>query len=121
MKTLLFAMIILGSVVAWQLWQKQTIPTISFEQLQNDPIYANYQRLDVRSVSEFKGGHLHQFKNIPLDQLDAQLKQIDKAVPIAVMCASGNRSASATKLLIKHGYQAVNLRGGIQSAPANFK
>ncbi|MGL5914831.1 MAG: rhodanese-like domain-containing protein [Culicoidibacterales bacterium] len=121
MEYLILATIIISGVLIWQIQRKNTVPTISFEQLMNEPEYKTHQRIDVRTKQEYQNGHLVKFKNIPIDELEAKRATLDQKKPIAVMCASGIRSAQAVKILQKHQYQVVNLKGGIQAAPKNFK
>lgn len=56
--------------------------------------------IDVRTVAEYKTGHVDGSVNIPLDQIQhklKKLKQINK--PLVMCCASGMRSANATNIL----------------------
>ncbi len=74
--------------------------------------------LDVRSMAEFKDGHIVNSVNIPLNGLGANIKQLEKhrAKPIVTVCRSGSRSGSACSLLRKNGFENVkNLRGGIMA------
>jgi rhodanese-related sulfurtransferase len=74
--------------------------------------------LDVRSIAEFKDGHVVNSVNIPLNGLGNNLKQLEKHrdKPIVVVCKSGSRSGAAAKLLRKNGFEnAKNLRGGIMA------
>lgn len=66
------------------------------------------QRVDVRTASEFAAGHAPHTVNIPLDQLGGRVKELDKARPVILCCASGSRSAMATSLLKAQGFEAVN-------------
>ncbi|GAB4518602.1 MAG: hypothetical protein OHK0046_26420 [Anaerolineae bacterium] len=69
--------------------------------------------VDVRTTGEYKDGHLPGAINIPLDKLSARLKDIPKDKTVVMVCASGNRSASAAKMLTDAGYGDVyNLLGG---------
>lgn len=38
-----------------------------------------------------------------------------KDQPIYVICRSGNRSATATRMLLEAGYQATNVAGGMRA------
>ena len=72
--------------------------------------------LDVRTVDEFKEGHIEGAVNIDQAQGDfvGQVKtamSTDKT--IAVYCRSGRRSANAAGKLAAEGYKCVNLKGGI--------
>lgn len=72
--------------------------------------------LDVREPGEFKSGHIRNARNIPLSQLKDRVKELEKqkARPIVVSCASGNRSYNASRLLREHGFNEVfALRKGL--------
>lgn len=69
--------------------------------------------LDVREVDEFASGHIPQAINQPLSQLD-QFKG-DKNKHYLVICQSGMRSQRATDVLTSQGYQAVNVKGGMNA------
>ena len=74
--------------------------------------------LDVRSMAEFKDGHIVNAVNIPLNGLGGNLKQLEKhkGKPIVAVCRSGSRSGSACSMLRKHGFENVkNLRGGMMA------
>lgn len=69
--------------------------------------------LDVRSASEFAGGHIKGSINIPVDQLGNNLQKLkDKNKTIITCCASGMRSASAKSILKAEGYEHVYNGGG---------
>lgn len=63
--------------------------------------------LDVRTVGEFKGGHVKGSINIPLNELSSQMSKLKKTTPIIACCASGMRSSSATSLLKSNGFDEV--------------
>lgn len=92
-------------------------PKTDYAQLKKDGAII----LDVRSKSEFDGGHLHGSINIPVDQLLDHLNKLkDKGKPIITCCASGMRSASAKKLLQSIGYSAVYNGGRWESLQRKF-
>ncbi len=68
--------------------------------------------IDVREPAEYDAGHVPGALNIPMDQLTARLGEIDRARPVHVVCASGNRSSEMTEVLSAHGYDASNVVGG---------
>ncbi|MEO7531963.1 MAG: rhodanese-like domain-containing protein [Sediminibacterium sp.] len=70
------------------------------------------QIIDVRTPSEYKGGHIKGSINIPLDQLQQQFSKISVSKPIITCCASGMRSASAKQLLTAKGFTEVHNGGG---------
>ncbi len=76
----------------------------------------NYQELvkngaqivDVRTPAEFANGHIRSAKNIPLQQLQSEMKKLDLKKPVITCCASGMRSASAKEILKQNGFDAYN-------------
>ncbi len=64
--------------------------------------------LDVRSKSEYAGGHIKGAVNISVDTLRSNLDKLkDKNKPIITCCASGMRSAAAKSILAANGYTQV--------------
>lgn len=82
---------------------------------------ADYFFLDVRSQEEWDYTHLAFFKLIPLDELELRLSEIPKDKKIICMCRSGVRSQYAADILIREGYEAFNLEGGILAMGQFFK
>jgi phage shock protein E len=76
--------------------------------------------IDVRTPAEFKGGHLKNSKNIPLQQLKSEMKKLDVKKPIITCCASGMRSSSAKSILQQNGFEAYN-GGGWSSLQNKLK
>jgi len=74
------------------------------------------QVVDVREADEFSGpmGHIDGARLVPLGALAARSKELDALTPIVTVCRSGARSAQATVLLKKAGFERVaNLSGGM--------
>lgn len=72
--------------------------------------------LDVREDQEVAEGRIPQAKHIPLRQLVTRMTELEKfkGRPVVVNCRSGQRSASACRVLKKQGFEQVyNLAGGI--------
>jgi len=65
--------------------------------------------VDVRTVEEFRGGHVAGSINIPLQEVVARVEEI-KALPqpIIFCCASGNRSGQATHYFRSLGIECEN-------------
>lgn len=74
------------------------------------------QLIDVRTASEFNGGHINKAKNIDVFNAGAfekECQKLNKEEPVYVYCRSGARSMTAAKKLAKMGFtQIVNLKGG---------
>ncbi|WP_318214429.1 rhodanese-like domain-containing protein [Streptomyces sp. SCL15-6] len=71
--------------------------------------------IDVRTPGEYAGGHLPGALNVPLDRLRQALPAVRAAAErgdVLVVCASGNRSANACRVLAEHGVHAATLVGG---------
>jgi rhodanese-related sulfurtransferase len=73
------------------------------------------QFIDVRTPAEYKGRHIKEFKNIPLNTLHRNLDKFSKDKEIVVICQSGMRSAKACKLLSSSGYSVTNVKGGMSA------
>lgn len=69
--------------------------------------------LDVRQPEEFRTGHIIGAKLIPLGELNRRLNELPKDKEIVCVCASGSRSRSATKMLLRAGYNAIDMKGGM--------
>lgn len=69
--------------------------------------------LDVRQPNEFRTGHISGAKLIPLNDLPRRKGELPKGREIVCVCASGNRSTSASKMLAKEGYNVSNMKGGM--------
>lgn len=70
------------------------------------------QIVDVRTRQEYAGGHIKGSVNIPLNELNTNLKKIKKDKPVITCCASGMRSSSARGILKSNGYEEVYNGGG---------
>lgn len=69
--------------------------------------------IDVRTRSEFSGGHVVGSVNIPLQEIPAHIDELmAKKGAIIFCCASGGRSGSATQMLQEKGHPSVYNGGG---------
>lgn len=72
--------------------------------------------LDVRTLQEYKEGHIPGSKNIPLQAIDKAESVINnKETPLYVYCYSGSRSNQAVNILKRMGYINVTNIGGISA------
>lgn len=71
--------------------------------------------LDVRPVSEFEQRHLPFARSIPLSELRARLSELPKDKPIVAYCRGPYclMSVDAVRLLQEQGYDALQMREGI--------
>ena len=70
--------------------------------------------IDVRTQEEFDEGHIPNAMLIPVDEIDNVMEEMDKDTSYLMVCRSGNRSAMASELLAKNGFQHIkNMEGGM--------
>jgi phage shock protein E len=67
--------------------------------------------LDVRTPGEFQDGHAQGARNIPLASLKDRLAELDPGTPVLACCASGMRSGSACRILLRAGFKEVHNLG----------
>src|SRR4051794_32042674 len=89
-----------------------TLPTVAVDEVPDAALL-----VDVREDEEWAAGHIAAATHVPLHRLPAQWAEHAKQLPadarIVVVCAVGQRSAFVTEWLIRQGYDAVNLAGGM--------
>ena len=74
--------------------------------------------LDVRTVGEYRTGHILRARHVPLAELESRVGEFKKHRDhsVVVYCRSGNRAASAGRILKKNGFASVyNLDGGMMA------
>jgi adenylyltransferase/sulfurtransferase len=70
--------------------------------------------IDVREPQEWQGGHIHEAKHIPMQQIPSRMNEIPRDAEVVMVCRSGSRSARAQQFLMSQGYTRVkNLVGGM--------
>jgi rhodanese-related sulfurtransferase len=87
------------------------IPTVSVSGVP-DPIPEAVHVLDVREDDEFAYGHIEGAQHIPMMEIPSRVHELPDT-QILVVCKVGSRSAQVTAYLASHGYDAVNLDGGM--------
>lgn len=71
------------------------------------------QLLDVRRPEEFREAHIAGTQFITLSELTRRFAELDRERKLVVYCKSGGRSAQAAAWLNARGFDAVNLKGGL--------
>jgi rhodanese-related sulfurtransferase len=100
-----------GGIDAWRAagLPLDTIPQIDVSELQSMDV----EVLDVRRIGEYEAGHVPHAMNVPLDTLPERIDELDPSKAIAVICASGYRSSTATSILERHEFRTLyNVTGG---------
>jgi len=104
-------------------WEKMGFPITSGDIKDIEPLELNDLMIngngsrpvvvDVREPWEYHQGHVPGALLMPLGQLSLRLEELDLEKPVAVICASGNRSQSASALLGQKGFKTIyNVLGG---------
>lgn len=53
--------------------------------------------------------------HMPMQTIPARLHELDKSRPIACLCHHGGRSMQVASFLTQHGFEVVNVAGGIHA------
>lgn len=73
-----------------------------------------YQLIDLRTKAEFATSHIAGAINIPLHRFSPDHPAIiNSNLPFVCICLSAHRSTPAARTLIEHGYEALELKGGM--------
>lgn len=107
-----------------QEWQAGGLPVTSgdIQNLTSDELFELMKSengskpvvIDVREPWEFAQGHIPGAVLIPLGQLSSRAEEFDISQPVAVVCATGNRSQSAAAILGQKGFSKIyNLKDGM--------
>ncbi len=110
---LILLALVSGGALAWPSLTrgKHSLSTLQAIQLLNK---GKVSIVDVRKSDEFSAGHLRDSKNIPIDDLDKRVGELDKAHPVLVVCQSGVRASRAAAEFRRAGFGEVYiLDGGI--------
>ena len=92
----------------------------SYETIDIDEVEAKMKEgfivLDVREPDEFTAGHIPSAQNKPLSVLQQDdFSELSKEEKYLVICRSGNRSQTASEILVNAGYEVVNVSAGMSS------
>lgn len=98
------------------LFSRPAVPEMSVEDLAVAIDDRRVYVIDVRERSEFASGRVPGAVLLPLGELPRRLDEVPTGRAIAVICASGNRSKSATRLLLDRGIaEAASVAGGTRA------
>jgi rhodanese-related sulfurtransferase len=88
----------------------------AYNLIQNNLNNSNFVILDVRTLSEFEGGHIRNATNLDFysEIFVEELNNLEKNQIYLVYCRTGSRSAEAADIMITLGFGEVyNMLGGI--------
>ncbi|MBE0437079.1 MAG: cyclic nucleotide-binding domain-containing protein [Methylomicrobium sp.] len=77
--------------------------------------------LDVRSTEDYNQFHLDDSISAPFFTLRMQLKTLNRARTVVVVCANGKTSEAAAFLLLRNKFKAFILEGGMQKVSPELK
>lgn len=88
---------------------------ISSKEMKELMVLDSVQLIDVRTLEEFREGHLEGAQNLIYDNEFVQkIEQLDKSKPVAVYCRTGRRSEDCAQILKDAGFKKVyQLKGGL--------
>ena len=90
----------------------EEISPASFEKRRNQGEL--WQLLDVREAWEREVARLPGTIHIPMDDIPERMDELDRALPIAVLCHGGVRSLRVANFLAQAGFGSIaNISGGI--------
>ncbi|PIC62861.1 rhodanese [Sporosarcina sp. P13] len=111
---ILFALVVLFLI--WRMKPAKGVRIISTDELKGVLNDKKVQFVDVRTPAEYKGRHIKEFNNIPLNELNRKVASLKKDQEVVVICQSGMRSLKAAGELKKAGFTHVtNVRGGMST------
>jgi len=108
---LILLALVSGGALAWPSLTrgKHSLSTLQAIQLLNK---GKVSIVDVRKSDEFSAGHLRDSKNIPIDDLDKRVSELDKTHPVLVVCQSGVRASRAAAEFRRAGFGEVYILDG---------
>jgi rhodanese-related sulfurtransferase len=104
-----------GGMTSWRVEGREvaSIERISVADLERRRGQPGLQVLDVRERAEWDEGHIPGSHHIPYHDIRAVPDEIEGSAPVAVICASGERSAVAASMLQRHGaLLVIHVAGG---------
>jgi hydroxyacylglutathione hydrolase len=96
-----------GGMTAWRAEGRETGSVERIDVRELHERNGSLQVLDVREESEWRAGHIPDSVHTPYHDIRSLPDGIDPDKPVAVVCASGQRSAVAASLLKAHGADRV--------------
>src|SRR3954451_8246937 len=86
----------------------QQVPTVPASELPVDAVVS-----DVREEDEWVHGQMEGATHVPMGDVPSRLEDLPEGDPLYVTCRSGGRSARVAAWLNQHGFDAVNVGGGM--------
>lgn len=71
--------------------------------------------VDVREKQEWDGGHAPDARLLPMSELEHRLPELPESGRFLVVCHSGMRSQRVVDFLVRDGFDAVSVSGGMMA------
>lgn len=71
--------------------------------------------IDVREPGEYLAGHVPGVRLMPMGEVGLRLDELPRTTPVYVICQSGNRSLTVADLLVREGFDARSVAGGLNA------
>ena len=96
-----------GGMTSWRAERRDVAHVTRWSVQELASAGGDVQVLDVRELTEWREGHIPGSLHRPYHDLHSLPDEIDPDRPVAAICASGQRSATAASLLAAHGAHDV--------------
>ena len=90
----------------------ESYPSATPQELRGKIESGDVRLLDVRALTEFQAGHIAGAEHRFLGRLLRDLRELSRTKPIVTQCLGGGRSAIATSILQRAGFDVTNMQGG---------
>lgn len=95
--------------------RRPTPPVITAQEAAERARRGELQLIDVRESDELAESRVPGADHIPVGNLAERIGELERRRPLAFLCASGARSAVATRAAANAGLDAANVEGGIRA------
>lgn len=114
MKSLLY-LILFATILSCSQADDRKVNIVTSSEMKEIMSQDSVQLIDVRTLEEFREGHLKNAQNLIFDEDFAQkIQSLDKSKPVAVYCKTGRRSSECSDILKKAGFEKIyELEGGL--------
>ncbi len=79
-----------------------------------------YLLLDIRTIGEFRSGHIRCARLIPVEEIEQRSGELDKEKRLVIYCRTGKRCLRAVSFLGKDRAEVLILEGGLEQWPYNI-
>ena len=113
-----------GGFIAWEAAGMETdqIKSISADELSEIMEKEEINLIDVRKANEYLSEHVENAINLPLDNINDGMSEMDKSKTYYVHCAGGYRSMIYNSTLRARGFEnLIDIKGGFSSIKENGK